>query len=267
MTKALDADQVHRYEHETWSRCAAEYLDGFAGLTRGTLPLLIEAARVGAGKRVLEIGSGPGHVAEALTQAGATVTGIDFSASMVDVARRSYPHIEFQEADAEELPFEADTFDAVVANFVVHHLARPEVVFQEVRRVLKPGGRFAFAVFADPAAQSSIGAFFAAVEEHHSLEELPHGPLFGVTDLGVYESMLGAGGLTDFAFDTRKITWLAKTLDPVVASFWNWGNMSGLPQDVQDRIEATTRAHLQRYAQEGEYAFPHEALLGSATKA
>ena len=91
MTEAQDADYVHRYEHETWTRCAEEYLDGFAGLTRGTLPLLIEAARVGPGRRVLEIGSGPGHIAEALTQAGAMVIGIDFSASMIDVARRSYP--------------------------------------------------------------------------------------------------------------------------------------------------------------------------------
>ena len=266
MTSDFDADVVQQYEHEAWSRCAEQYLDGFAGLTRETLPLLIEAAVIGDGRSILDIGSGPGHIAEALTQAGCTVTGIDFSASMIDVAKRRYPHITFKQANVEHLPFDADTFDAAVSNFVVHHLARPEVAFKEVCRVLQPGGRFAFTVFAAPEAQSSIGAFFEAVEAHHSLDELPHGPLFGVTDLSVYESMLHAGGLADLEFDFRKITWRTTSLDPIVKSFWSWGNMGALPQDVQDKIEATTRENLRGHQQDGEYAFPHEVLLGSATR-
>ncbi len=261
-----NAEAVHRYEHETWSRCADQYLDGFAALTQETLPLLIEAAGVCDGCCVLEIGSGPGHIAEALSQAGATVTGIDFAASMVEVAKRRYPHITFTEANAEQLPFDADTFDAVVSNFVVHHLARPEVAFEEACRVLKTGGVLAFTVFASPQAQSSIGAFFAAVETHHPLHELPHGPLFGVTDLSVYEAMLHAGGLNNLKFEFRKITWHTKTLDPVVESFWVWGNMAELPTEVQHKIKATTRENLKAYAQEGGYGFPHEVLIGCATK-
>ena len=266
MTSEFDADVVHQYEHETWSRCAKEYLGGFAGLTQETMPLLIKAAGVGNGRSVLDIGSGPGHVAQALTQAGGTVTGIDFSGSMIDVAKRRYPHITFKEANAEQLSFDADSFDAVVSNFVVHHLARPEVVFKEVCRVLKSGGRFAFTVFAAPEAQSSIGAFFGAVDSHHSLEELPHGPLFGVTDLSLYESMLHASGLTNLTFDFRKITWRTRTPDPVVESFWSWGNMAALPQEMQDKIEVTTRENLEPYEQDGGYSFPHEVLVGSATK-
>jgi ubiquinone/menaquinone biosynthesis C-methylase UbiE len=57
------------------------------------------------------------------------------------------------------LPFDDARFEAVVSNFVVHHLARPDVVFREVCRVLEPGGSFAFVVFERPEAQSSIGAF------------------------------------------------------------------------------------------------------------
>jgi SAM-dependent methyltransferase len=265
VTSDFDAEAVHRFERETWSRCADHYLEGFAGLTRPTLPLLIEAADIGAGRDVLEIGSGPGHIAAALQETGARVTGIDFSASMVEVARRSHPKVRFEEANAEQLPFEDDSFDAVVSNFVVHHLARPEVVFAEVRRVLRPGGRFAFAVFASPEAQSSIGAFFAAVEEHHTLEELPHGPLFGVTDLDLYGSMLTKSGLAEPAFDFHDITWRTGSPDPVLASFWNWGNMPALPQDVQERIEASTRENLLAFRKDGEYLLPHEVLLGRAT--
>ena len=267
MTEELEAEVVHQHEHETWSRCADDYLDGFAGLTREGLPLLVEAAGIVDGHHVLDVGSGPGHIAEALTQAGSVVTGIDFSASMIDVARRRYPHINFEEAVAEQLPFEDATFDAVVSNFVVHHMARPEAAFQEISRVLKPGGRFSFTVFGNPAEQSSIGAFFAAVEIHHSIDELPHGPLFGVTDLGVYKRMLEAGGLSDPRFAFRNIIWREKSPDPVVASFLDWGNMATLPQETQDKIEASTRANLRRYkVREGEYALPHEILLGSARR-
>jgi len=263
---ASDPDLVQQFEHDTWSRCADEYLDGFAGLTAPAVPLLVHAARIGAGDHVLEVGSGPGHIAAALAETGADVAGIDFSASMVEVAKSRYPTLSFREADAESIPFDDESFDAVVSSFVVHHLARPETVFREVHRVLKPGGRFAFAVFAAPEAQSSIGAFFGAVEAHGSPEDLPHGPLFGVTDLGIYESMLRQAGLIDSAFSMEPTMWHAPSADPVIRSFRNWGNMAALPASVWERIESATRESLKAYERDGALAMPHEALVGSAVR-
>lgn len=266
MTNTFEPDVVHQFEHDTWSRCAEGYLDGFAGLTRETLPSLVEAGGAKGDQRVLEIGSGPGHIADALRKAGAEVTGVDFSGPMVEVARRHYPEVAFEEASADDLPFEDESFDAAVANFVVHHLARPEAAFREVCRVLKSGARFAFSVFAKPEEQSSIGAFFAAVEANYSLDELPHGPLFGVTDLKLYESMLEAAGLTDPKFEFKKITWQTTSLEPVVESFWSWGNMAALPDAMQSKIESMTRDNLSVYRRNKGYAFPHEVLIGSAAK-
>jgi len=266
MSEAINPDAVTEYEHATWSRCAESYLDTFAGLTREAVPLLLEAAHIRSGSYVLEIGSGPGHVAQALTEAGARVTGVDFSAQMVAVAQRHYPGITFREANAEQLPFAGNTFDAVVSNFVVHHLARPTVVFQEVCRVLKPGGRFAFAVFGAPEAQSSLGAFFAAVQAHYDLEALPHGPLFGVTDRNVYEPMIAAGGMADLHLDTHDVVWRIATLELVLRGLWDWGNMAALPQELQDKIAATTRENAQPYARSGQFLFPHTVLLGRAVK-
>ena len=150
MNEVFDPDVVAKYERETWSRCADDYVDTFAGITAETVPMLLEAAGIRPGSKVLEIGSGPGHVADMLVQVGADVTGVDFSTKMVEVAQSRYPEITFRQADAEKLPFEAESYDAVVANFVVNHLARPETVFREVNRVLKPRGRFAFAVWGAP---------------------------------------------------------------------------------------------------------------------
>ncbi|MHC5004416.1 MAG: class I SAM-dependent methyltransferase [Planctomycetota bacterium] len=265
MTDGIDAEIVHEYEHETWTRCAATYLDHFAGLTCETIPMLREAAGVRPGRTVLDVGCGPGHVAGALSAGGAAVTGIDFSARMIEVARLHCPEATFVEANAEQLPFPDASFEAVVSNFVVHHLARPDVVFREVRRVLVPGGRFAFVVFERPEAQSSIGAFFEAVAAHHDLEALPHGPLFGV-DRTAYEPPLEASGLHDVRFETREIRWESDSVEPVVQAFMEWGNIDALPEDVRRSIAATARENLEAYREGSTYSFPHVVLLGVASK-
>lgn len=121
-------------------------------------------------------------------------------------------------------------------------------------------------VWGVPEEQSSIGAFFGAVEAHHDLEELPHGPLFGVTDRSVYEPLLKGAGLSDCNLSTHAVTWRTDSLDPVLKGFWDWGNMASLPSETQQRIEETTRDNARPYQQNGGYAFPHAVLLGSAGK-
>jgi hypothetical protein len=64
MSEGFDPDVVADYERVTWSRCADNYIDTFAGITGETVPLLMEAAGIHPGNQVLQIGSGPGHVAE-----------------------------------------------------------------------------------------------------------------------------------------------------------------------------------------------------------
>ena len=163
--------------------------------------------------------------------------------------------------------FEADSFDVVVANFVVHHLARPERVFREVHRVLKPSGHFAFVVWGAAEEQSSIGAFFGAVEAHLDIGELPHGPLFGVTERSVYEPMITKAGLEACQLTVHEVTWRTDSLAPVLQGFWDWGNMDALPSEIQEKIKETTRENAQTYEQDGRFAFPHSVLLGSARKA
>jgi ubiquinone/menaquinone biosynthesis C-methylase UbiE len=99
------------------------------------------------GRRVLDVGSGTGRFAAALSQR-AKVWGVDQSAQMVEVARERAPDVRFKEATAYALPFKDGWFERVTMWLVVHLLDRPRA-YEEIRRVLGRGGRIAVATF-DP---------------------------------------------------------------------------------------------------------------------
>ena len=264
MIDNTNAEAITNYERETWTRCAEGYSGTFAGITNEAVPELVKLGSIGPHSHVLEIGSGPGNVSKILSDIGADVKGIDFSRTMVTVANHLYPDITFEVANAEEIPFEDNSFDCVVANFVVHHLARPEVVFNEINRVLKPGGKFVFAVWGPPEEQSSIGAFFGAVVAHFELGELPHGPLFGITEHSVFDKLLTEANLTNCTLSIKELQWNMNNLEPLIEGFWDWGNMNALPTETQQRIKNTTAENSDPFKQVEGYAFPHAILFGSA---
>lgn len=102
---------------------------------------LFAAAHELAGRRVFDLGCGPGRAAAALAERhGAIVTGLDVSAEMLAGARAVVPgSVELVQGRAEELPFPDGSFDAAFSGFVVHLLDRPQA-FAEVRRVLAGDG-------------------------------------------------------------------------------------------------------------------------------
>jgi ubiquinone/menaquinone biosynthesis C-methylase UbiE len=99
-----------------------------------------------AGKRVLEIGFGPGYDTLKFLQAGAAYSGIDITPENVE---RTKQHLKFfgyepdvQQGDAENLLFPDASFDIVYSNGVLHHVPDMARAFREAQRVLKPGGEF-----------------------------------------------------------------------------------------------------------------------------
>src|SRR5207249_483641 len=140
-----------KFEHEGWQRVAGKYDSVWASSTRQFIPPLLDAAEVAGNMSVLDVGCGPGYVAAAAAEGGATPHGLDFSKEMVAIAQKMFPQIEFCEGDAQNLPFADATFDRVLANFALLHLADPERACIEAFRVLKPGGRFGFTVWASAA--------------------------------------------------------------------------------------------------------------------
>jgi len=108
------------------------------------------AAVVQPGDRVLDACCGTGDLAVAALQAGATVTGLDFSERMLERAQRKSDEVEWVQGDAEKLPFEDASFDAATVGFGVRNLADLERGLAELRRALRPGGRLAILEITKP---------------------------------------------------------------------------------------------------------------------
>jgi ubiquinone/menaquinone biosynthesis C-methylase UbiE len=258
-----DPDDVVQAELATWTRSAPSYAESTAKLTSHAVRDLIDAAQLTGDSRALEVGCGPGHITAMMADTGATVTGVDLVPAMIETARALHPDIEFVQADAEQLPFEGDSFDAVLVNFTIHHFARPDVVCAEIKRVLKPGGHF---VFAGPIEQLEFGAFVAGLTAHHTMAVLAHGPLYLGATREDYENLVKDAGFAKYDVAVCPLTLYLPNLEPLLQTGWDMCELSELPQDTQDKIRATTIQQADPYRTENGYAFPDRIVVGQATK-
>jgi ubiquinone/menaquinone biosynthesis C-methylase UbiE len=103
------------------------------------------------GKRVLDVGCGPGFWARHLSRLGADYVGIDISPRSATLARRSLElhglRGRIEVGNAESLPFDDESFDAVISEGVIHHTPDTMACIGEIHRVLKNGGRAAVSVY------------------------------------------------------------------------------------------------------------------------
>jgi ubiquinone/menaquinone biosynthesis C-methylase UbiE len=119
------------------------------------------------GARVLDVACGAGQIAIPLARAGARVTGIDIATNSIEQARaRAHAEgveIQFDEGDAELLPYEAGSFDLVISLIGAMFAPRPERVAAELVRVCRPGGRI---VMANWTADGFVGQMFKVIGKH-----------------------------------------------------------------------------------------------------
>jgi cyclopropane fatty-acyl-phospholipid synthase-like methyltransferase len=162
----FDPEAVRAFEHARWQAAAGVYEATFARATAPFVAALLDAACVGRGTRMLDIACGPGFVASAGRARGAVAWGLDFSPAMLAVARARDAAVRFDQGDAEALPYGDADFDAVVANFGIHHVPRPLMALREAHRVLRDGGRVAFSFWAEPGENIAWKLVLDAVARH-----------------------------------------------------------------------------------------------------
>jgi ubiquinone/menaquinone biosynthesis C-methylase UbiE len=125
---------------------------------------LVEAAGVRAGQRVLDVASGQGNAALAAARRFADATGADYAVNLLEQgrARAAAEHlpVTFAEADAENLPYEADSYDTTLSTVGVMFAPDQERAAAELLRVTRPGGRIALASWTP---EGLVGAMFRVI--------------------------------------------------------------------------------------------------------
>lgn len=151
----MDPRLQRRVQRYGWDRAVVAYEQGWRAQLEPAQSLMLEMVDLQPGERVLDVACGTGLIsfraAEAVGETGAVV-GTDISGQMVETARRvaaehDVDNSSFERADAEELPFADHSFDAAVCGLGLMYVPDPVKALSEMRRVLRPGGRAAAAVW------------------------------------------------------------------------------------------------------------------------
>jgi ubiquinone/menaquinone biosynthesis C-methylase UbiE len=177
---------------------AADAYDRFMGRYSGQLaPALADLAGVHAGQRVLDVGCGPGALtAELVTRVGAGgVAAVEPSEPFVRAARERQPEVDVRQASAESLPFADDSFDAALAQLVVHFMHDPVAGIGEMRRVTRPGGVVAACVWDHAGERAPLTVFWQAALALDP-DAVDESELAGARD-GHLAELLAAAGLAE----------------------------------------------------------------------
>jgi ubiquinone/menaquinone biosynthesis C-methylase UbiE len=269
------AESFRDFEHAGWAdpEVCASYDAHLSRLTTQSIEPLLDAAGVGPDSRVLDVATGAGYAAGAALARGADVTGTDFSAEQVRLARQRYPAATFLEGDAGNLPFADGSFDAVVSNYGVLHFPEPDRFFREAFRVLKAEGRLAFAIWDAPQEAKLFSAVLGAITANGSLDVgLPAGPnMFLFTDAAVCRKALEAAGFENCTVSKVAQIWRPSSPEELLHAVKTGtvrvrGTLTRQRAEALQAIDEAILAALAPFKKESGYEIPMPAVLATASK-
>ena len=146
----LDIETELNTIREVYDTVAKEWTNAFAN-EHDNKPKDIEllhrfAKEVGDKTPIWDFGCGPGNTTKYLSDLGVIISGLDLSEKIIEQAKTVYPEINFQRGNFLSLDFKSDSIAGIVAFYAVVHFTKKQIkkAFQEIFRVLKPGGLFLF---------------------------------------------------------------------------------------------------------------------------
>ncbi len=243
---------------------------------------LVDQLRPQPGETVLELGAGPGEtgfLAAARVGAGGRLISTDLGQGMVDAARRGaeergLANVECRVMDAHRLDLEDSSVDGVLSRFGLMLMEDPAQVLREARRVLRPGGRVAYAVWGDPEQNPGLTLPRAAVEGS-GIQLPPPAPLlvgpFSLADPERNRRLVGDAGLEEMAVQQL----VSGTHFTSVDAYWSVQSevagqlamiLASLDADRVQAIRATLTALMEPFAITDGYLLPSQVVLVAASK-
>jgi ubiquinone/menaquinone biosynthesis C-methylase UbiE len=141
------AAQVQR---RLWGTDPPAWADLAEAHNRPLFEAVLQAAGVGPGTRLLDVGCGSGLTLVLAKERGAIPVGLDVSPGLLRIARARLPDADLREGDMESLPYPDATFDTVTGVNAFQFAGHPQQALREAARVARPGGRVVASLFAAP---------------------------------------------------------------------------------------------------------------------
>jgi 2-polyprenyl-3-methyl-5-hydroxy-6-metoxy-1,4-benzoquinol methylase len=251
-TKNMDAELQMTPEMETLkTKLKATWVSGDFGKIAesftGGAAEFVEQLNLKPGVRVLDVACGSGNQSIPAARAGAQVTGVDIAPNLIEQARKRAAEedlkIQFDEGDAENLPYADAAFDVVMTMFGAMFAPRPERVSAELLRVCRPGGVIAMGNWT-PA--GFIGQMFKLVGKHVAPPQNMPSPLLWGDEATVRERL--GKGVSEINFEPRMISFtfpfgVAETIE-----FWRefYGPTHKAFAALDEKGQAVLRADLEK---------------------
>jgi ubiquinone/menaquinone biosynthesis C-methylase UbiE len=267
----LELNEAKQTARELWG--AGDY-PSIAELIADAGTKAVEAAAVTADDKVLDVACGAGNATIPAAKTGAEVTGLDLTPRLLEAGKANADEagveIEWVEGDAEQLPFDEASFDAVMSVFGSMFAPDHEAAAAEIARVMQPGGRMAICAWTP---DGNVGQFFAITASH--MPPPPEGfqpPVLWGSEEHVRELFEGTGvepafeqAAVDFVFDSADalLEEYSTKLGPLVAAkaaLEPEGKWQALADELKAHFESAS------VSDQGDLRFPGEYLVITGTK-
>jgi SAM-dependent methyltransferase len=258
-----------------WERWRGQLADALTPVRRW----LIRELAATPGDRILELAAGAGDTgfeAATILGEGGRLISTDFSADMVEVARRrgredGHENTEYRVMDAERIDFSADSIDGVLCQSGYMLMADPAVALAETRRVLRPGRRLALSVWGTPDRNpwASIGGMML-IQSGHMPPPEPGAPgVFAMASEELTRGLLGDAGFNSVRIEEVPVRFAFRGVDEyeqwVIDVAGPFGMVvRGLPEDEREALRARLRDAFVPFAVGQGYELPGVALCAVA---
>ncbi|MGH9768298.1 MAG: class I SAM-dependent methyltransferase [Blastocatellia bacterium] len=212
------------WQTEVWNRMSEVYLREIDRRFVPVIEQVIARAGLSPGEHALDLGAGTGSVAlraATLVAPGGHITGIDISSEMLALARSraaelGLDNVSFREGRAEAIPAPDAAFDVALASLSLMYVIDREAAAREIARVIRPGGRLAAAVWAEPE-QCDIARFQQIASSFAPAPPVPAVSPWALADPAPFLSQLADAGIDarvetatlGFSFDDFASVWEA----------------------------------------------------------